>query len=261
MEDDETMRKLGWMALVLGVAMAAGCSSSGSKDEGSLPDVADTGADAGTDVGTDVPGTDLVTPEDVPVTADPGADTAVAETEEEASVFPDVPLADVDFASLPTLPPGKTFTTRYAAGAARKLVNPEKSVHLGGYGFCAGDENLCRNSQGIHDDISATAVAIADTVEKRIVVFVGVDSAGMIRSDIDTCHHMIQNELAAAGINFPGEQLMIGASHAHSSPDSVGIWGPSYGAGRQEWYATHLRAQIVAAAKEAVLALQDADLS
>lgn len=274
------MRKLGWLTLWVGVAVvAAGCSgSSGTKDPGGQPDVVapDNGADPGVDLGTD-PGVDLGTDPgedpgspadtpatlDVPVSPDTGNDPGPADIgeEEEASVIPDVPLADLPFDTLPALPPGKTFTTRYAAGTARKLVNPDQSVHLGGFGFCAGDENLCRSSGGIHDDVSASAVAIADTVDKRVIVFVGVDSSGIVRADMDTMHHMIQNELGKEGIGFPGEQLIISASHAHSAPDAVGLWGPLYGAGRQEWYSDMLRAQVVAAAKEAVLNLADVELT
>jgi hypothetical protein len=233
------------MMLALGVAA---CSGSGSETDATVvPDTAAEAAadtvsppDAAVDPGTDVP-------------ADPGTSPDTVDAASDAR-------PDVDWAALPHLPAGKTFTTRYAAGAARTDVSPDHSVPMGGFGFCAGSAEACRWSEGVHDPVQASAAALADTQTGEVVVFVGVDSTGLLRPDIDDIHEAAQWALYDAyGVYVEGPRVVVSATHAHSAPDVTGLWGPNANP-RDEAYVAYLKAQAVAAAVQAFGALADAKL-
>lgn len=261
-------------ACVLALACSGG--SGDQKDSGPIvPDAIE--ADLGTDPGEADPGV----VEDPGVAEDPGvvADTAVedeGQASDEGAVDPgtveDVPAdegptdvltqrPDVDWESLPTLPVDKTFTTRYAAGVARVDVTPLTPINLSGYGFCMGDQKLCRQSAGVHDPMHATAVALADTQNGEVVVFVGVDSVGFFPYDADVMQAKVQTRMyQELGIYFQGERMIPSASHSHSSPDTTGLWGPLFGVTRDEAYIHLIRDGVVEAAVQAVSGLQDVSL-
>jgi hypothetical protein len=236
------LNRLGFVAAgLLVLAVAVGCSSSSSND-------------IGTDIVNDIPA-------DVP--ADVVADTNPVDPGAEA--VEDVPAVDtppdIDWETLPRLPAGKTFTLAYAAGVAQKDVSPTQPTHLGGFGFCMGDELLCRSTDGVHDPLLSSAVAIADPASKEVVIFIGVDTIGILRSDIEDIHRRIQQRLYDDfGVYFPGDRALISSSHAHSSCDTVGLWGPGYGAGRQEQYVELLKNGVVESARDAYADLKDVTL-
>jgi hypothetical protein len=209
------------------------------------------------------PGTDLAAPDiadlgpglDVPA-ADPGPPDVPA-----VEIPADSGTPDVDWPSLPRLPKSMTFTTRYAAGVAREVINPPKPTYLGGFGFCGGAPQACRMSESVHDDISATAVALADTKTGEVVILVGIDAAGVMRADAIVVHAAIQKALYDKhGVFFEGNRLVFGASHAHSAPDLSGMFGPMDGSGRDAEYAAFLQERVVAAGVEAFGRLADANL-
>lgn len=214
----------------VGLGLVA-CSGSDKGDADVAPDtVADAPADVLPEAVADVPGPD------------------------------DVGFPDVDWASLPRLPADKVFTTRYAAGAGRADVTPDHAVPLGGFGFCAGSAEACRYSEGVHDVLSALAAALADTETGEVVIFVAVDSAGMLRPDIDDIHLAAQRALYEThGVYVEGSRVVVSASHAHSAPDSTGLWGPNSNP-RDEVYLAYLKSQTVAAVVQAFGDLQDARL-
>ncbi|NOZ01809.1 MAG: hypothetical protein GXP54_07965, partial [Deltaproteobacteria bacterium] len=123
------------------------------------------------------------------------ADTTVIDAPDAATV-PDVndtgSMADIDWESLPRLPEGKKFTTRYAAGVAMQDINPDHPTLMGGFGFCGGAEENCRKSEGIHDSVYSRVVAIADTVTGEVVMFAGVDNVGLLFYDDDLIHQGVQ---------------------------------------------------------------------
>ena len=172
---------------------------------------------------------------------------------------PDV-QEDIDRESLATLPPDATFEARYAAGAGRRQINPPHSVTMGGFGFCAGAAAACRWTEGVHDDIFATATAVADTETGEVVIFCGIDSAGIIKPDVDVIHARVQRAIYDTyGTYFQGQRLLLSPSHAHSTPDMTGIWGPLEQP-RDPEYLELMVSGIVEAAVEAYGALQDAQL-
>jgi hypothetical protein len=256
-----------WMAVACLVALACSGSSDGGTDTGvNVPDAVQT------DPGTDGGAPDSVQVEDPGGAEDPGvadegqatdegqpADDGQSTDEGRTDVLTQRP--NVEWSSLPKLPPGKTFENRYAAGAARVDVTPLTPINLAGYGFCMGNQEICRLSTGVHDPMFATAVAIADTVDQELVVFVGVDSVGFFPYDADVMQARIQTRLyEELGIYFQGERLILSASHSHSSPDTTGLWGPLFGVPRDESYINLLREGAVDAAVQAVQALQDISL-
>ena len=249
------MRALSLALLILALlALAVACGGDDEETGG--------GDAAGTDAAADVT-TDLAVDSALP-DGDTAEEDIAGDTGGDTEVDPDAPpvLPDVDWAALPTLPQDKTFTTRYAAGAGRRLINPTESITMGGFGFCGGAASLCRWSEGIHDDISATATAIADTESGEVVIFVGVDSAGMLRPDVDEIHILAQLRLYEAyGVYFQGQRLVVSSSHAHSTPDTTGIWGPATAEGsRDAVYVAMVKDEIVGAALDAFADLQDARL-
>ena len=209
---------------------------------------------------TSTPGAE--TPPDTNVPADTAADTApdmgLAETAQ------DLVPTDIDWAALPTLPPDKTFTTRYAAGAASRTINPPEpiGVHLGGFGLCMFAPDDCKYSIGIHDDLRVAAAAIADTETGELVIFVGVDALGLFRCDIDPIHAAAPAAFYQRfGIRLDGPRVVIGASHTHGGPDTAGLYGPMLGAEREEEaYIALVRDAILEVALDAVEDLGDATL-
>ncbi len=229
------------LVVLAGMAFATlGCGSSESKDTTVTPDVP---ADVVPEVVTELPMQEV--PGD-----DVAQDTATGDTAEV-----------IDWDALPRLPADKTFTKDFAAGVGRGDISPTQPTHLGGFGFCMGDENACRSTTGVHDPLYSSAVAIADPASKEVVIFVGTDTSGMVRTDIEDLHQRIQTALYQEfGVFFPGERAMIGATHAHSACDTVGLWGPGFGAGRQEQYIALLKDGIVKSARDAYASLQDVTL-
>jgi len=251
-------RRFGTGIVVVSSLWVIACGASGEGTDASpdhstdLPDGSEVQAPdlPGTDV-PDLSGQDIPPPEDTVTPPDPGS--------------PDVGPADegpeIPWDTLPRLPEGKTFTTHFAAGVGRGDVSPQTPCYLGGFGFCMGDDTLCRKSDGLHDPLLASAVAIADTATGEVVILIGVDTIGLIRKDIESMHHAIQMRLYEDfGVYFPGERAIISASHAHSSCDTIGLWGPMGGAGRDEGYTKVLEDGVVKAARDAFASLQDARL-
>lgn len=231
------MRRLFLMCLGCLVAMACSSESStpanveGTKDvaaDGALPDTSSDG------VTGDVVGAD------------------VADTSSE----------DVPWEQLPTLPKGKVFSTRYVAGAADRVLNPDHDVFLGGFGLCQGKPEMCRYSEGIHDDLHVSALAVADTQTGEVVVFVGSDSVGLLLYDQRLIHAAAQKAFhEELGVRFEGERLVVSSSHTHHAPDLVGLYGTMLENEREEEaYVKLFRQTVVEVAMEAYEQLEDAEL-
>ena len=209
----------------------------------------------------DSPATDAVAATDmmIDVSIDAPPDMSAVDSAQDMAASP-----DIDWASLPTLPPDKTFTTRYAAGAASMNINPPDPVgrHLGGFGFCMFSPDDCKYSIGLHDDLWATAAAVADTQTGELVVFVGLDALGMFRCDVDRIHEAAPMAFYERfGIRVHGPRVVVASSHSHGGPDSAGLYGPMLGAERdEEAYIAQLRDAILQVALDAVADLGDATL-
>lgn len=122
-------------------------------------------------------------------------------------------LADDDIADDDVVPPG------FQVGAARVDISPDWPVAMAGYGLVFISENWCRWSEGIHDPIYATALALDDG-KGQLIIQIVVDTVGIIITDVE----VIQQRLAAE-LNISIEQIVISATHNHNGPDTIGIWG------------------------------------
>lgn len=170
--------------------------------------------------------------------------------------------ADVVWESLPTLPCNKEFHASWAAGTSRRVVNPDHVAFLGGFGLCEGNADLCRYSGGTHDDLTVTALALAHVESGEVVVFVAVDSVGLLLPDVQTIHEAVPQAFAEAyGVRMEGPRVIVGSSHSHSTPDTVGLYGPMDKSEREEEaYIAALRQAVVDTSVEAYGRLEDVDL-
>jgi hypothetical protein len=108
------------------------------------------------------------------------------------------------FIFLPLLFIFPSAEARLLAGVSRVKITPPFSVYLAGLG-----NN--RKSEGIHDDIYATALYLNDG--KTSFVIVSLDLIGLFHDDIqDICGNR--------------NDIIIACTHQHSGPDTLGLWGP-----------------------------------
>ncbi|MFQ5810954.1 MAG: neutral/alkaline non-lysosomal ceramidase N-terminal domain-containing protein, partial [Armatimonadota bacterium] len=134
------------------------------------------------------------------------------------------------------------------AGAAKVAITPSadmQPVWLAGLG--GGN----RPSEGVHDELHARALALRSG--ETSVGLVSLDLIGYLQHDA----RAVRTEIGS----IPPENIVIAATHQHSGPDTIGLWGPSLlKSGRQPEYMQFLQGRTVEALKEAVQALQPATL-
>lgn len=171
-----------------------------------------------------------------------------------------VTLPDVVFTDLPSLK-NKGFQKGYVAGVARHIINPSTPQIMGGFGFCGGDPTKCRISEGIHDDISATALVLGATKTATVVVFVGVDIIGLLKFDVDDIRIITQTKLYEnLGIYLDPSHIIVASSHSHATPDTSGLFSALDCHPRDEEYITFIKYQIADAIYEAFATLEEVDL-
>jgi len=113
----------------------------------------------------------------------------------------------------PALAKDKTEAPRLLAAAGKVDISPEPArrvVWLAGYGAHG------RRALGVHDPLYARALVVSDG--RRTVALVSVDALGLYRQDVED----IRRDL---GWDGTGRYLFIAATHDHSAPDSLGLWG------------------------------------
>lgn len=121
--------------------------------------------------------------------------------------------------------------------------------------FLAGYGNG-RAATGVHDPITATALALANG--DRYVVFVSLDVVGLGGDHVQKA----QQELAALG--FDPARIIVSSSHTHEGPDVRGMWGSQTPgriySGANKAYNAKVRAAIVEVVQKAAAALEPAKL-
>jgi hypothetical protein len=135
-------------------------------------------------------------------------------------------------------PPGRSAWGRLRAGAAKVTITPDMAhpQYLAGY-----DEN--RIMRAIHDDIWARALYLTDGTSQ--VVLVSLDLIGVMKTDLDP--------IVAAVTAEVGPNVIITATHTHSGPDMVGLWGRPWDLvpGWDEDYVTYVKQRTAQAILEA----------
>jgi hypothetical protein len=128
-------------------------------------------------------------------------------------------------------------------------VSPDfdrERVYLAGYGARG------RAARGMHDPLWARAVVVSDG--ERSAALVAVDSIGLSREDV-------QDIRASLGWTGGGRFLFIAATHSHSAPDTLGLWGPLPGVGGvDDAYRRRLKGRIAGLVRSLSAQLEPAEL-
>ncbi len=95
------------------------------------------------------------------------------------------------------------------AGVARADITPARLPYLAGYA-------INRKALDVHDPITATALVLDYNGER--VALVSVDLIGLFRPAILQIRRQVKL--------VPAARVHIAATHTHSGPDSMGMWGP-----------------------------------
>ena len=98
----------------------------------------------------------------------------------------------------------------FSAGAAKTKITPQGPEWLAGY-----DNN--RRSEGVHDDLWARALVLKSG--DQFLSIVSVDLIGFPGTCLDRVRQTVKS--------VPAASILISATHGHSSPDVIGLWGPS----------------------------------
>lgn len=124
-----------------------------------------------------------------------------------------------------------------SVGVARRNISPPKGIYLIGY----GDRRW--GNRGVHDDLTATAIALDDGLHHSVIV---------------ACDLLAINEHTVALIQAQtGSNVIICCSHTHSGPITyAGKRSPR----RNRQYINFLVAQVGSAIRDAQLNLQPAGL-
>jgi len=143
------------------------------------------------------------------------------------------------------LPLSIAWSQSLQAGAARVKITLEKLPYLAGYG-------ANRRAEEVHDDVYASAVVIQAGETKMAIV--SCDLIGLLYPAVQD----IRSKVASV----PATNIIIAATHTHSGPDSIGLWGqPEQGVSGvdKEWYA-QMKQKVADAIEEAAKNLQPAVL-
>jgi hypothetical protein len=123
-------------------------------------------------------------------------------------------------------------------GISRKIISPPPGIYLIGYG------DRSKGNIGVHDDLTATAMAISDGLHHMVMV---------------ACDLLAINEHTVARIQVQtGSNVVICCSHTHSGPIS---YAASHSPRKNRNYVNFLVSQIVDAVGEAQANLQPAQLT
>ena len=125
-----------------------------------------------------------------------------------------------------------------STGVAREIITPPKGIYLVGYG------DRVKGNQGVHDDLTATALVIA-TTEKTLAI---------VALDMLCINEFIVDRVRAA---LPGVEVCLCCSHTHSGP--VGYGDKTY-PGPVQRYMDSLVEAITRAVRMAVANLTPARL-
>ncbi|CAN5906608.1 hypothetical protein BH11MYX3_BH11MYX3_12600 [soil metagenome] len=110
-----------------------------------------------------------------------------------------------------------------------------------------------RAAQGVNTDVEARALAFVEGDMTFVILY--IDCVGLLTNDMD----VIRNDPALAALGI--DHILIGSTHAHDGPDTVGLWGPTATVtGRQPFVLNSLYTASVAAIKDAVTTAQPAQM-
>ncbi|MCM2304309.1 MAG: hypothetical protein NDJ72_06370 [Elusimicrobia bacterium] len=122
------------------------------------------------------------------------------------------------------------------AAAAKVDITPDlktEKVWLAGFGAKG------RRPTGVHDPLYARIVLLREG--KRTVALVGLDLLGFYLNDTRALRALWEK-------GVPDRHLFVHATHTHSGPDTVGLWGPTVGvSGVNRRYMARINARVAEA--------------
>lgn len=125
-----------------------------------------------------------------------------------------------------------------SVGVARQNISPPPGIYLIGYG------DRTKGNLGVHDDLTATALALDDGLHRAVIV---------------ACDLLAINEHTVARIQAQtGSNVVLCCSHTHSGPIT---YAGQHSPRRNRDYINFLVGQIVKAVKDALADLQQARLT
>jgi hypothetical protein len=111
-----------------------------------------------------------------------------------------------------------------------------------------------RAAMGTTTDVEARAIAFIEGDVSIVIVY--IDCIGLLAGDMDIIRN--RPEIAALGI----DHIVIGATHAHDAPDTVGLWGPGLTTtGREDFVINALYDAAAGAITEAYQTAQPAHMT
>lgn len=123
-----------------------------------------------------------------------------------------------------------------SAAADKVDITPDlarHSVYLAGFGAKG------RKPQGVSDRLFARLLVLRDG--PRTVALVSLDLLGFSRNDVEDLRVL-------SGFTGPDRYLFVAATHVHSGPDTLGLWGPLPGlSGVDKVWLAELKMDVAAA--------------
>lgn len=136
------------------------------------------------------------------------------------------------------------------AAAGKVDITPElktERTYMSGFGATG------RRPRGVHDPLYARLVVMSDG--KKTVAIASFDVLGLYRNDVEDLRRL-------SGFDSPDRYLLVAATHDHSGPDTLGLWGPLIGvSGANLRYHARIKAAVAAKLKSLLGELRDARLT
>lgn len=107
---------------------------------------------------------------------------------------------------------------RLYAAAGYAIITPNDENHPGEKYMGGTSHNRIAN--GAHDDLEARVLVLQQN--ERHLVLVSLDLVGWALTDT----RRVADELEQLGVNR--DSVIISSTHTHSSPDTMGVWGPDF---------------------------------
>lgn len=149
----------------------------------------------------------------------------------------------------------QNFETYTDENGDREWQNDEPFTDLNGNGKFDGVWLFggARAALSVNNDIEARALAFVQGDTTTVLLY--IDSVGLIGGDLD----IIRAHPALSGLDI--DHIIIGTTHAHDTPDTLGLWGPTVTAtGRQQFVLDALYDAAANAVKQAVQGARPASM-
>jgi hypothetical protein len=136
------------------------------------------------------------------------------------------------------------------AGAAKATITPDvKAAKV----YMAGFDNN-RVATGVHDDLYVRCLALG--AGRETLVLCEADLIGLFYDDVLKVREKVKAQAPDV------TQVIVGSSHDHEGPDTMGLWGPTpFQSGMDEKYMGWLDDRIASTALEAVHSMRDASMT